>query len=234
MYARQTQKLEQQPWKTLTAETTRTKYQVDNVEGKANLLASRIDRLERESVIVPTVQTDAPMARTTFNVPEEGIALGSRHNLNRDPNDNTDYHPRGAGGGGGDPDGDDDSDPDSRDGNRRHNRNPQHPRNPRGHRESTYDSGFTGTARAEAVKIKRDDIGLFDPHHEDPNDLGVVQDGKTLIYTDVRCFADRVYTFLEDEATREEASRAILSFFQTLLAGSAVIWWNSDNYACKA
>ncbi|KAJ4285932.1 hypothetical protein N0V88_008224 [Collariella sp. IMI 366227] len=191
MYARQTQKLEQHR---LTAETTRTKYQVDNVEGKANLLASRIDRLERESVIVPTVQTDAPMARPPSTSPEE------------------DYHPRGAGGGGGDPDGDDDSDPDSRDGNRRHNRNLSTHVTPAAIARAHTTLASPVLRAQEAVKIKRDDIGLFGPASRGPERPGVVQDGKTLIYTD--------------------ASRAILSFFQTLLAGSAVIWWNTTSTAC--
>ncbi|KAJ4294874.1 hypothetical protein N0V88_005113 [Collariella sp. IMI 366227] len=114
-------------------------------------------------------------ARTTFTVHKEGVALGSRHNLNRDSNDNTDYRPRGAGSGSGDPDGDDDGDSDLRDGDRGNNRNPQYLRKPRDHREDTYDSGFTSTTRAEAVKIKRDDIGIFDPHYEDPNDLGIMR-----------------------------------------------------------
>ena len=45
--------------------------------------------------------------------------------------------------------------------------------------------------------IKLSKIGVFNPWQIDDEDLGVVLDGKTTIYTDVNLFAERVKTFLK-------------------------------------
>ena len=50
----------------------------------------------------------------------------------------------------------------------------------------------------DSIKIKRKEVGQFNPLYKDPNDLGVVVDRKNLIYTDVHCFIDRINTFIED------------------------------------
>ncbi|KAK3693263.1 hypothetical protein B0T22DRAFT_436462 [Podospora appendiculata] len=96
-------------------------------------------------------------------------------------------------------------------------------------RHPTVDSGRTGAfGGAGQPRIKHEDVGHFDPHFDDPQGLGLVQDGKNLVFTDVFCFKDRIDTFLEDEHTREEAQRQLLAQFQTLLAGPAVLWWNNE------
>jgi hypothetical protein len=82
--------------------------------------------------------------------------------------------------------------------------------------------------RVGEMKIKRDDIGTFDPHYDDPHDLGVVTDGKSVIFTDVYCFHERVETFLDSEDTRDGHTRQILELFQTLLGGPAILWWNNE------
>ena len=53
--------------------------------------------------------------------------------------------------------------------------------------------------------------------------MGVVVDGKNLIYTNVYYFIDRINTFIEDANIHYDAERQILGIFQTLLGGSIVI-----------
>ena len=104
----------------------------------------------------------------------------------------------------------------------------ENPREDRHFRETTHDTGGTGGSKSDSIKIKREEVGQFNPLYEDPDDLGVVADGKNLIYTDVHCFIDRINTFMEDATTRHDAERQILGMFQTLLGGSAVMWWTNE------
>ncbi|KAK4243649.1 hypothetical protein C7999DRAFT_18031, partial [Corynascus novoguineensis] len=63
-------------------------------------------------------------------------------------------------------------------------------------------------------RIKRDEIGEFDPSFSDPQYLGIVKDGKNLVFTDAYCFIDRVEGFWERDITgRVEAQ--LLDCFQT-------------------
>lgn len=78
------------------------------------------------------------------------------------------------------------------------------------------------------TKIKKDDIGLFNPHHDDPDDTGIVHDGKNVIFTDIICFKERVNSFLDNADTREINEGQILGMFQTLLGGPATIWWSTE------
>jgi hypothetical protein len=137
----------------------------------------------------------------------------------------------GEGGGGGDPDDDDDGQSDF-DGDRKRDPRPPRDFNPRQRerfdREGTHDTCGTGASQGDKFKIKREDIGIFDPHYEDPHELGVVNGGKCTIYTDVYCFTERINSFLEDENTYLSAQSQIMSFFPTLLSGAAVIWWTSE------
>lgn len=167
----------------------------------------------------------APRPQTTFPIPTEGVRLGAFPSQFREQGAPS---PRmGAGGGRGDPgdDGDDDG-PDGPKGPRRNN-DSRFPRDDR-YRENTYETGGTGASHSGSIKIKREDIGQFNPHHEDADHVGVVADGKTLVFTDVFSFIDRINTFLEDEATRDDAARQIASFFQTLLGGPAAMWWSNE------
>ena len=95
----------------------------------------------------------------------------------------------------------------------------------RGIREGTYNSAVTQTSR-NFDKIKREEIGIFNPNYKDPDNLGIVQGGKNFIFTDVYSFVDRITTFTEGSG--EEATHQILSRFQALLGGSANLWWNNE------
>jgi len=55
----------------------------------------------------------------------------------------------------------------------------------------------TTSTSEKTPKIKREDIGTFDPHWPDPEDTGVVANGKNLIFTDVNSFVGGIETFLE-------------------------------------
>ena len=111
---------------------------------------------------------------------------------------------------------------------RRHEQSARSP--PIRFREATYDTAVTaGTQSSNTTfKIKKEDVGQFNPHYDDPDHIGVVADGKSLIFTDVHCFCDRLSTFLEDEATAVEAERQILSQFPNFLGGIAVLWWTNE------
>lgn len=108
---------------------------------------------------------------------------------------------------------------------------PDHTRGPgdgRGYRESTFETGNSAQSRNDYIKIKREDISQFNPNFEDPNDLGCVADGKSIIFTDVYSFIERLATFTEDEDTREDAERQITRLLPTLSAGPALLWWTTE------
>ena len=100
----------------------------------------------------------------------------------------------------------------------------ENPREDRYYRETTYDTSSTGGSKLDSIKIKHEEVGQFNPLYKDPDNLGVVVDGKNLIYTNVYYFIDRINTFIEDTTIRYNVERQILGIFQTLLGGSIVIW----------
>jgi hypothetical protein len=108
------------------------------------------------------------------------------------------------------------------------------PRDPQ-HRVATVETqqGTLGTPSTNSLSlgdhhIKKDDVGKFIHDFPDPDDLGIVDDGKDTIYTDVLQFEDCLASFLENEETHNKNSRQILEIFPSLLGGDAVIWWNSE------
>ena len=86
----------------------------------------------------------------------------------------------------------------------RHNDNPREDRH---YRETTYNTSSTRGSKLDSIKIKREEVGQFNPLYKDPDDLGVVVDGKNLIYTNVYCFIDYINTFIEDINTRYNIER---------------------------
>ncbi|OIW22329.1 hypothetical protein CONLIGDRAFT_650648 [Coniochaeta ligniaria NRRL 30616] len=73
------------------------------------------------------------------------------------------------------------------------------------------------------TRIKRNNVGQFNPDYPGPQDLRMISDGKTLVLTDVTAFRERFYTI----TTSPEGENQALSLFDTLLSGSTLIWWNS-------
>ncbi|KHE80797.1 hypothetical protein GE21DRAFT_1337079 [Neurospora crassa] len=71
-------------------------------------------------------------------------------------------------------------------------------------------------------KIKRNDIRVFNPHYNNPDDLGTVMDGKNIIFTDVFSFIDRIKTYTDDP-TRPDVNNQIKDILPTLLGGPAAI-----------
>ena len=65
----------------------------------------------------------------------------------------------------------------------------------------------------DSIKIKREEVGQFNPLYKDPDDLEVVVDRKNLIYTNVYCFIDYINTFIEDATTRYNVECQILGIF---------------------
>ncbi|KAL2188195.1 hypothetical protein L209DRAFT_197935 [Thermothelomyces heterothallicus CBS 203.75] len=191
-------------------------------------------------------------AATGWNVPPEGLDIGSRENLTRSnygtgnsrrqpppppprsrgttsPFDNPswrsdDIRPRGGQApGGNDPGGsDDDGDNgDPRRGNRDGDRGNRNTRD-RNVRETSYETfGLTSTTNY-SFKIKREDLGIFNPDYEDPDGEGKVTEfGKTCYYTDVDCFIENIRANLEDEATAVTVERQIRGIIQNVLEGTA-------------
>ncbi|OIW22191.1 hypothetical protein CONLIGDRAFT_701331 [Coniochaeta ligniaria NRRL 30616] len=74
--------------------------------------------------------------------------------------------------------------------------------------------------------IKRSEVGQFNPTYPDPDDLEMVSDGKTLVFTGVMVFQERLHSFTDD--ANPEAENQILGLLDTLFSGSALIWWNSE------
>ena len=63
-------------------------------------------------------------------------------------------------------------------------------------RQGTHDIQPSNTpTRNREIRIKREDIGLFDPHHEDPDDKGIIVDGKNLIFTDIFALGNESIVF---------------------------------------
>ena len=72
-------------------------------------------------------------------------------------------------------------------------------------------------------KIKREDVGQFDPHYNDPDDIGIVCDGRNMVFTDVFSLEDRLRLFLKDDTTAQSAEKQLLSMLQTLLSRTVVV-----------
>lgn len=93
-------------------------------------------------------------------------------------------------------------------------------------RDGTVDS--QPSAGGDKFRIKKDDIGQFNPHGADPDNEGVVGSGKDTIYIDVDCFLDRLETFREDPLTSVSVDKQLAQIFVTLLAGPASYWWTDQ------
>src|SRR6266699_4410299 len=104
------------------------------------------------------------------------------------------------------------------------------PTNDRQSSQRSFDMNnyFSQTAEYDRFKIKRQDIGVFDPQFPNPKGQGAVTDGSRLVFTDVHDFMERVYTLLEDSSAAYKTERQIKAMFSTLLAGAAVIWWTTE------
>ena len=75
------------------------------------------------------------------------------------------------------------------------------------------------------MKLKREDVGIFNPTFDDPDDQGKVKtkDGKNVVYTDVQRFVDNISTILEDDPNGN-STRQIVQFFPTLIEGFTDAW----------
>ncbi|KAM7207743.1 hypothetical protein V8F06_014969, partial [Rhypophila decipiens] len=73
-------------------------------------------------------------------------------------------------------------------------------------------------------KLRRDDIGIFHPQWDDPDSIGLVADKKSIIFTDVNDFSTRLESLREGDSATEDH---LLKLWPTLLAGPALLWWNS-------
>jgi hypothetical protein len=111
---------------------------------------------------------------------------------------------------------------------RRSDRNSREYRDSREHRDDRGSSNHPSREPHITYKIKREEIGIFDPSWEDPDEVGMVFDGKNTIFTDAFSFADRIDSFLEDPTTRNEAEGQLKNHFQSLLAGPSALWWNNE------
>ncbi|KAL2192374.1 hypothetical protein P885DRAFT_82242 [Corynascus similis CBS 632.67] len=188
--------------------------------------------------------------KSTFPIPPEGVDLGHRHKLGYDRYEAEPSYNAGSGRetaprretdrGGDDPDPSDPSDDDWD--QRRHHDDRHRRRNERQPpqnrylfddsriREGTFDTEVTqGTAssRVANIQVKREEIGQFNPSFTDPEKIGLVTDGKKVVYTDVYMFVERIQTFLEGDPMGA-VEMQLGNLFQTLLGGPALIWWTNE------
>ena len=87
---------------------------------------------------------------------------------------------------------------------------------------------MASTQLSNTFKIKKEDVGQFNPYYNDPDYIGIIVDGKSLIFIDIYYFCDCLSTFLEDEAMAVEAERQILSQFLNFLGNIAVLQWTNE------
>jgi hypothetical protein len=104
--------------------------------------------------------------------------------------------------------------------------------------ESSSDLSNPSTLRPE-LKIKREDMGMFNPDADDPKNTGVLTEGRNIVFTDVFSFEQRVLSLLEVEPEDVgKINRQLVQHFNTCLAGSALLWWinevGSDRLFLKA
>lgn len=135
----------------------------------------------------------------------------------------------GVGGGGpGGPPGDNDDDDDGYGYPRRRQNNHNNPFNNHRYGREQTPGAFSSFTEGGTYKIKREDIGIFNPEWYDPDERGVVADGKNLIYTDVVSFTNRLRSLLENPATSYSNEQQVIALFDHLLAGAALLWWNDE------
>ncbi|KAK3956345.1 hypothetical protein QBC32DRAFT_203296, partial [Pseudoneurospora amorphoporcata] len=73
-------------------------------------------------------------------------------------------------------------------------------------------------------KVKREDIGTFDPDINNPKDQGIINNSKYTIYTDIYAFWEQILSFIENAQQRQPSSKMNKQFtrlFHTYLVGSA-------------
>jgi hypothetical protein len=80
-------------------------------------------------------------------------------------------------------------------------------------------------ASGSANRLKKDDIGTFDPGYKDPDDLGVISNGRNTIYTNVYTFIKRIKDYIEDKDNGPAFEKQIKTMFRSLMAGAALNWY---------
>ncbi|KAK3896331.1 hypothetical protein C8A05DRAFT_40180, partial [Staphylotrichum tortipilum] len=109
-----------------------------------------------------------------------------------------------------------------------HQRSQTHPHRglSHGNRFTSEESTGSGASVAD-LRIKRDDLGVFNPTQYDPDDAGMVTKGKITIYTDVHVFVEAISTLTEDDPTGS-ISQNVAQFFPTIIQSTAFAWWNGE------
>lgn len=94
-------------------------------------------------------------------------------------------------------------------------------------REMTLGASSAKSSVWSNSRLKREEVGLFDPECDDSQDVGMVIVGKDLIFTDVWTFIGRL-EFFKDGENDLDIEAEIKRLFPTLLQGSAVHWWTTE------
>ncbi|KAF3063728.1 hypothetical protein GL218_01392 [Daldinia childiae] len=77
-------------------------------------------------------------------------------------------------------------------------------------------------------QLRREDIGRFNPDHPDPNGVGMIIDGNTIIFIDIERFVERIESLIEDRDTAAANEKQIVLLFEVLLDGQAALWWSYE------
>ncbi|OIW22379.1 hypothetical protein CONLIGDRAFT_224440 [Coniochaeta ligniaria NRRL 30616] len=70
------------------------------------------------------------------------------------------------------------------------------------------------------TRIRRNEVGQFNPYYPNPQGLGMISDNKALVFTDVISFQERLDTGTDSAY----AENQILRVFDTLMSGLQLIW----------
>ena len=102
-------------------------------------------------------------------------------------------------------------------------------RHPNGDGRSSDVRFAAATAPEPAPKLKRDEVGIFQPDHADDVDgQGMICKGKTLIFVDAHAFENRIKYLISDPVFGKQYEVQLTSMLPNLLAGGAAIWWNNE------
>jgi hypothetical protein len=105
----------------------------------------------------------------------------------------------------------------------------RYPHNPLFHNTTSPEPTPSSASSRVEFKIKREDLGVFDPDAEDLKNSGVIMEGRVVVFTDVFSFEQRVLSLLEVEPELlPSINQQLVQLFGTCLNGSAMLWWINE------
>ncbi|KAK1963004.1 hypothetical protein LY78DRAFT_585581, partial [Colletotrichum sublineola] len=76
-------------------------------------------------------------------------------------------------------------------------------------------------ADTRPAPLRSTDVGIFNPEAKDPTHLGMVNDGKLTVYTDIYAFTDRL-----NDLAASRGDAPVREVWTQCLQGSALVWYS--------